>query len=206
MYLIPLSCDVTTRVAALRLYCLTDAFMDKPPSNKVSLAYQNTYGQLVSFFRKRLDNASDATDLSQDVFTLWLKRAKQTPVEHSRAFLFKIAHRVLIDHWRAAGKQRMALAESHEQDLSVQEVAPAEGEPQYLLEQQQRLNRLEEALDSLTPRRREAFLMHRFDGLSQIEVAERMGISISMVEKHIACALLHCKRYVAEQESEQHDE
>ncbi|WP_227734239.1 RNA polymerase sigma factor [Yersinia proxima] len=180
--------------------------MDKPPSNKVSLAYQNTYGQLVSFFRKRLDNASDATDLSQDVFTLWLKRAKQTPVEHSRAFLFKIAHRVLIDHWRAAGKQRMALAQSHEDDEAEQEMAPSGADPQHVLEQQQRLSRLEQALNSLSPRRREAFLMHRFDGLSQIEVAERMGISVSMVEKHIAGALLHCKRYVAEQGSEQHDE
>ncbi|HEN3482509.1 TPA: sigma-70 family RNA polymerase sigma factor [Yersinia enterocolitica] len=180
--------------------------MDKPPSNKVSLAYQNTYGQLVSFFRKRLDNASDATDLSHDVFTLWLKRAKQTPVEHSRAFLFKIAHRVLIDHWRAAGKQRMALAQSHEDDDAEQEMAPSGADPQHVLEQQQRLSRLEQALNSLSPRRREAFLMHRFDGLSQIEVAERMGISVSMVEKHIAGALLHCKRYVAEQGSKQHDE
>ncbi|CNE75427.1 sigma-70 family RNA polymerase sigma factor [Yersinia nurmii] len=179
--------------------------MDKPPSNRVSLAYQATYGQLVSFFRKRLDNASDAKDLSQDVFTLWLKRARQTPVEHSRAFLFKIAHRVLIDHWRATGKQRLLLSENHEDSLDRQDIAPAETEPQRLFEHQQRLNRLEDALQSLSPRRREAFLMHRFDGLSQIEVAERMGISVSMVEKHIAGALVHCKRYVAEQESEHND-
>ncbi|MCB5303641.1 RNA polymerase sigma factor [Yersinia bercovieri] len=180
--------------------------MDKPPSNKVSLAYQSTYGQLVSFFRKRLDNSSDATDLSQDVFALWLKRAKETPVEHSRAFLFKIAHRVLIDHWRAAGKQRRVLAQSHEEVSPEPEIAPAGADPQHVLEQQQRLSRLEEALNSLSPRRREAFLMHRFDGLSQIEVAERMGISVSMVEKHIAGALLHCKRHVAEQGGGQHDE
>lgn len=61
-------------------------------------------------------------------------------------------------------------------------------------EQQQRLSHLAAALAELPPRRREAFVLHKFDGLSQVEVAERMGISLSMVEKHIASALLHCKR------------
>lgn len=176
--------------------------MDKPPSNRVSLAYQTTYGQLVSFFRKRLDNASDANDLSQDVFALWLKRAQDTPVQHPRAFLFKIAHRVLIDHWRASSQQRQ-LCDNDIDEIQVQASAPAEGEPHALLEQQQRLRRLEEALETLSPRRREAFLLHRFDGLSQTEVAERMGISVSMVEKHIAGALLHCKRHVDDREDGQ---
>lgn len=184
----------------------TDIVMNKPSSKKVSLAYQNTYGQLVSFFRKRLDNAHDATDLSQDVFALWLKRAKQTPVEHTRAFLFKIAHRVLIDYWRSAGKRRLLLAEDQEEEIYRQDVAPFETDPHQRLEHQQRLNHLEAAINSLPPRRRQAFVLHRFDGLSQVEVAERMGISVSMVEKHIAGALVHCKRYLAGQESVQHDE
>ena len=77
------------------------------------------------------------------------------------------------------------------------EPAALEGEaagPGERFEQQQRLSHLAAALAELPPRRREAFVLHKFDGLSQVEVAERMGISLSMVEKHIASALLHCKR------------
>ena len=58
----------------------------------------------------------------------------------------------------------------------------------------QRLEQLKEVLAELSPRRREALMLHRFEGLSQAQIAERMGISTSMVEKHIAFALLHCKR------------
>jgi len=53
---------------------------------------------------------------------------------------------------------------------------------------------VKEVLAELSPRRREALMLHRFEGLSQAQIAERMGVSISMVEKHIAFALLHCKQ------------
>lgn len=60
----------------------------------------------------------------------------------------------------------------------------------------QRLAQLKAVLDELSPRRREALMLHRFEGLSQVQIAERMGISVSMVEKHIAFALLHCKQHL----------
>ena len=66
---------------------------------------------------------------------------------------------------------------------------------QQQIEQQQRLHLLASALEDLPPKRKQAFVLHKFDGLSQAAVAERMGISLSMVEKHIASAMLHCRRH-----------
>ncbi len=168
---------------------------DKSLSQKISGAYQSTYGQLVRFFRNRLGNSHDADDLSQDVFTLWLNRKEQTPVRESRAFLFKIANNVLIDHWRRS--QNKSALESDEQEYLLHEdTCSMACDPSEVLEQQQRVQQLTEAINSLPPRRREAFLLYRFDGLSQSEIAERMEISISMVEKHIAAALVYCKKHV----------
>ncbi|WP_369309882.1 RNA polymerase sigma factor [Providencia rettgeri] len=172
--------------------------IDKSLTRKISGAYQSTYCQLVRFFRNRLDNSNDADDLSQDVFTLWLNRKEQTPVKESRAYLFKIANHVLIDHWRR--NQRQTKSETsidevvHEHNFEQREADPSE-----IVEYQQRIQRLSEALETLPPRRREAFLLYRFDGLSQSEIAERMEISISMVEKHIAAALVHCKKHLDNQ-------
>ena len=45
------------------------------------------------------------------------------------------------------------------------------------------------SLESLPPRMREAFKLHKLEGLSHAETARSMGISISAVEKHISGAL-----------------
>ncbi|CUI48411.1 Probable RNA polymerase sigma factor fecI [Achromobacter xylosoxidans] len=58
---------------------------------------------------------------------------------------------------------------------------------------QQRLERLAEALRELPERQREAFVLSRFDGLTQDEVAERMQISRRMVVKHLARAIAYCE-------------
>jgi RNA polymerase sigma-70 factor (ECF subfamily) len=57
-----------------------------------------------------------------------------------------------------------------------------------------RLKQLKGVLVEPSPRRREALMLQSFEGLSQAQFAQRMGISLSMLEKHIAFALLHCKQ------------
>jgi RNA polymerase sigma-70 factor (ECF subfamily) len=45
------------------------------------------------------------------------------------------------------------------------------------------------AVEALPPQCRRVFRLHKFDGLSHAEVAEKLGISRSAVEKHISAAL-----------------
>jgi RNA polymerase sigma-70 factor (ECF subfamily) len=46
------------------------------------------------------------------------------------------------------------------------------------------------ALETVSRRTRDIFLMQRLDGLTYAEIAQRMGLSVSAVEKHMACALV----------------
>lgn len=78
-------------------------------------------------------------------------------------------------------KQKDIYQDDYELDDAAQNYT-TELDPGYVLEHQQRLDLLSEAIATLPPRRREAFVLYRFDGLSQSEIAEQMDISISMVE------------------------
>ncbi|UVL10382.1 sigma-70 family RNA polymerase sigma factor [Pseudomonas rhodesiae] len=159
--------------------------MSRPKPDPLSAdAFRGFYADILHFLRKRTDNVSDAADMTQDVFTQWLDYRDRAKVEQPRAFLFQMARNLLRDHWR---KQKVRQSVHGEQ-------ADEQNEPMAAALRLQRLEQLKEVLAELSPRRREALMLHRFEGLSQAQIAERMGISTSMVEKHIAFALLHCKR------------
>lgn len=51
------------------------------------------------------------------------------------------------------------------------------------------LNRIEQAMLTLPPKTREIFIAHRVHGLSYQQIADRTGLSVRRVERHIARAL-----------------
>ncbi len=54
------------------------------------------------------------------------------------------------------------------------------------------------AVAGLPPVCRKVFLLRKFEGLSAKEVAARLNISVSMVDKHLATGLLKCNRKMRE--------
>lgn len=167
--------------------------MSRPKPDPIEAqTYRGFYADILHYLRKRTDNASDAADMTQDVFTQWLGYRDQAKVEQPRAFLFQMARNLLRDHWRRQKVRNAVLEEPS--DVEVHVSTAQSNEPLARAQQQQHLERLGAVLEELSPRRREALMLQRFEGLSQAQIAERMGISVSMVEKHIAFALLHCKQ------------
>lgn len=166
--------------------------MPRPTPDPLSTdTFRRFYGDILHYLRKRTDNPSDAADMTQDVFTQWLDYRDRAKVEQPRAFLFQMARNLLRDHWRRQKVRHIV------QPASATDPEPATDDrhnPLAAAQHLQRLEQLKSVLAELSPRRREALMLHRFEGLSQAQIAERMGISLSMVEKHIACALLQCKQ------------
>lgn len=62
-----------------------------------------------------------------------------------------------------------------------------------VLSGEQELAIIRRAIAELSPTCRQVFLMHRFDGATYRQIAERHGLSVSMIEKHVSQALAHLK-------------
>ncbi|MNF38736.1 putative RNA polymerase sigma factor FecI [compost metagenome] len=65
--------------------------------------------------------------------------------------------------------------------------------PQASLDHGQRLDMLQRALAELPGPCRDCFMLRKLEGLSHPQIAERLGISRAMVEKHIVNAMKHCR-------------
>lgn len=122
-----------------------------------------------------------AEDLAQEAFvTLWDRR-DEIRREQVKSYLYTIATRLLINH----AKHRQVILRF--QQLPVQ--ALSNQSPQYLMEEEEFRQRLEETLSALPEKQRSVFLMNRIEKLTYQEIAERLGLSVKTVEKRMHKAL-----------------
>ncbi|QPD03493.1 MAG: hypothetical protein Nkreftii_001267 [Candidatus Nitrospira kreftii] len=126
-----------------------------------------------------------AADLVQDTYLRLLRLGNQHVVEQPRALLHKIATNLAIDHLR---KEKHSVPGIDGLDTAM--AVPSHGpSPERELLGKQRFRLFMRAIEHLPPRTREAFLLCRVYGYSYREIATRMNISESGVEKLLMRAL-----------------
>jgi len=147
--------------------------------------YRSFAAPLRTFLERHTRSVHDAEDLAQEVFLRMCRMGAQAEVRHLRGFVYKTANNLLKDRNRRTYTRMMRNAVP----AATVEWVDWENEPSGLLESAQTLAVFCVALDNLQPTTRTAFLMYRFEGCTQAEIAAAMGISASMVEKHISYAM-----------------
>jgi RNA polymerase sigma-70 factor (ECF subfamily) len=155
------------------------------------------YDSLVRFLKRRSSSVEDAADLAQDTFAR-LSAVDMAQIRKPASFLFTTALNLLRDRARSSQARHDALSMSAEE---VQLVCPAP-RVERILDGEQRLRVLEEALQELSPKCRAVFVLFHFDGMSQQEIADRLRISVSMVEKYVRQAVTHCEARLKELSAE----
>lgn len=147
------------------------------------------YESLLRFFRRRSRSTEDAADLAQDTFAR-LSAANLSEIRQPASFLFATALNLLRDRARSARVRNEALTVSAEEEQLVCPAPRAER----VLDGEQRIRVLEAALRELSPKCRAVFVLFHFDEMSQREIADRLRISVSMVEKYVRQAVSHCQK------------
>jgi RNA polymerase sigma-70 factor (ECF subfamily) len=146
---------------------------------------------LLRFFQRRSVGVEDAEDLTQEVFMRLSQRFSRLHWGNPDGLVFTVASNALIDHER---HQRSRQRGRH---VEVDPALPAD-EPtaEATLAGRERLALLVAALDDLHPNARAVFVLCRFENLTQAEVAARLNLSISAVEKHMMNALARLREAI----------
>ncbi len=161
---------------------------ENPATPRPGAVLENYYRELVSFLCARLGNRQAAEDVAHDAYTRVLERTADSDVEHPRAFLYRTALNLVIDGHRRGLLRRAEPLEVLDSDERFFSPAPSQE-----MELRQRLELMQRALGELSKPCRDSFLLRKLEGLSHQEIAERLGISRSLVEKHIVNAMKHCR-------------
>lgn len=151
--------------------------------------FRQYYDELVRYLTVKLRSRDQAQDVVQETFLRVLAQDSSAPIDQPRAFLYKTALNLTVDQFRQ--RQRRAEESLDAEMAQPALIAPAEQETVVAAKEQVRL--LYEALMELPPRCRHVFLLHKFKDRSHAEIAAHLGISISMVEKHILKATAFCR-------------
>jgi len=136
-----------------------------------------------AYLNRRLKDAETAADLTQETF---LRYAEQSgAITYDRSYLYRTAHNLAVDHMRLQARRLIQrttgedLADIPEDRPSLEDAASAK----------QSVDRLRQAVAELPERTRQIFTLVRLEGLSYAQTAERLGVSESSVQKHLAKAL-----------------
>ncbi len=156
--------------------------------NDIDALYTDYHNWLYNRLSAKLGCACLAQDLAHDTFVKILCRPEQQGLYRPRAYLSKIAHGIMVDHIRRKELERALLD-------AIRHLPEPEGiSPESRLVLLEALIRADAMLDGLTPKVRTAYLMSRLEGLSYAEIAQKLRVSLSSVEKYISTALRHCYR------------
>lgn len=165
------------------------------PEHAVADALERERSALAGYFRRRVARPEDAEDFVQDVYLRVLAAAPAPQkVQSWRGFLLRAASNLLID------KHRRSEARMEGNHVAIEGELPDCGthDPERVLIGRDTLHALSEALKTLSPVARDAFLLVRVEGLSHKEAAARLGIEPKAVSRHVERSLVRLGTMLAE--------
>ncbi|MDD1622799.1 MAG: RNA polymerase sigma factor [Methylococcaceae bacterium] len=161
------------------------------PKRVLQELYIDCHGELEAVLYSRVRCRETAADICQEAFMRLCRAEDLSNVANLKAYLFRTALNLLLDHYRSQTIREATTVEWLDDE-------PPEAEDQRCAETvalgEQELDRLIDTLAALSPLCQRIFYLNRFEGLKQREIAETLNISIRTVEENIKRALLHCAK------------
>ncbi len=146
--------------------------------------YRMTVGPLRRYLSRLLRDSAEAQDVSHDAYVRVYPLIKAQKAEKPEALLYTTARRLALNRI----KRRQIGPFVGDAARPEMAASSAPGVVQQVIARQE-LGRLQAAIAELPPGCRAVLLLRKIELLSHQEIADRLGISISTVEKQHARAL-----------------
>ncbi len=160
--------------------------------------WEITSARLKSFIRSRVEDDATADDLLQEVFVrvhLNMKQLKDS--ERLESWIFQITRHAIIDHYRTR-RTAMVIPDNHPDPIELFVEPDAS---------QELSGSMRQMVDELPEKYRDALLLTEYEGLTQQELADHLGITLSGAKSRVqrarqmikdnllACCHFECDRY-----------
>lgn len=152
--------------------------------------FKKHYQSLYSYLYYKFGDYLNPEDKAQEAFTkLWQNCNKVTPGK-AKSYVFTIGNNMMLNE-----------VKHHKVVLQHQKIKPrshTNENPEFLMQEQEYLQKLQRAIANLTESERTAFLMNRVEGKKHKEIAAILEISTKAVEKRIYRALHKLRQDIEE--------
>ena len=150
--------------------------------------FRNHSKTIYNYIYYKFGNEEKAYDAVQEAFVkLWENCAKVSP-EKAKSYVYTVANNLYLNVIKAE-KVRLKYAEGF--SFSADTVSP-----EFVLEEKQFREKLDNALNSLPENQRTTFLLNRIDGMKYQEIADMEGVSVKAIEKRMSLALKGLREHI----------
>lgn len=161
--------------------------------------YRQYSTPLLRFISRQNVSPEEAKEIVQETYCRLQQITQVETLESPRGYLFRTAINLARDSKRL--RRRQGDLANVTDGSAADEVASDAPTAYQVLKGEQELAIIRKAIAELNPTCRQVFILHRFGNATYGQIAERLGVSVSMIEKHVSAALAHLKTRLNEAHS-----
>ena len=164
----------------------------KSDSSSVFRVFRRSESAIRKFLWRYVSSHHEIEDITQETILRALQAEKSREIHEPRAFLFGIAKNIARKELHKKSQNLIDFIEDFDQQQDFSYDVNAEED----LDARRRLLIFWEAVATLPPQCQRVFVLKKVYGYSHKEIASRLNISVSTVEKHAAAGLRRCSDYM----------
>ena len=160
--------------------------------HNVERLFRSQQMRLRTYLNTYVGNQDTAADLVQETFLRFMEKSDGTRINSAISYLYRIAANLAMDHLRREKRHQTKRMVPEQLAYAVANTP----QPDKVTDTREKIERLRSAVQELPALTRQVLVLCRLQFLTYAEVATKLGISESSVQKHLTKALQHIKQNV----------